>query len=75
MCVKKRFDRIGAVEAMYAARASKNPRRRECRYYFCQWCQAYHLTSQLRDVAAGQVPGGSLHLSITVGAAISAKAR
>jgi hypothetical protein len=72
MCHKKCFDKIGALEAMYAARASKNPKRRECRIYHCSQCNAFHLTSQRRDVAAGQVPGASLHLAVTVGARLAA---
>jgi hypothetical protein len=44
-CTKKPFDKIEAVEAMYRARLSKSRKRRECRYYWCGACRAYHLTS------------------------------
>lgn len=37
-CTKKCFDRLGALLAI------SNPNREERRYYWCNECQAYHLT-------------------------------
>jgi hypothetical protein len=48
MCNKKRFGLGGALRALRFSRRSRNPRRRECRYYWCRYCNSYHLTSQPR---------------------------
>ncbi len=53
-CTKKSFDRIGAIEAMYSARYSKKNKRRECRYYWCSDCRAYHLTSMPLAICGGR---------------------
>ena len=46
-CYKKKYSRkIDAEMALVVCRAHHAPRRRECRFYFCWICYAYHLTSQ-----------------------------
>ena len=46
MCNKVRFTRFEAQLALYKAKRSKSRNRRECRYYKCDQCGWYHLTSQ-----------------------------
>jgi len=53
-CTKKPFDRIAAIEAMYSARYGKRTKRRECRYYWCSDCRAYHLTSMPLNLCGGR---------------------
>lgn len=50
-CNKKKFTKFEAM--LYLAQASMNykkrkgrSKRRECRYYYCKQCNAYHLTSK-----------------------------
>ena len=44
---KVRFrDRLEAQIALARARVSDSPRRRETRYYLCEECRGYHLTSK-----------------------------
>jgi len=47
-CRKKCFDKIGAMLAVAEAKHSPDTRRLEERYYWCEQCRAYHLTSQWR---------------------------
>ena len=58
-CTKKAFDRIAAIEAMYSARYGKRRKRRECRYYWCSDCRAYHLTSMPLVLCGGKGDGRS----------------
>jgi hypothetical protein len=45
-CHKRRFDEVGAKMVIAAAKHSKDSKRQEVRYYWCQACKAYHVTSQ-----------------------------
>ena len=52
-CNKRKFSKFEAM--LYLAQASMSykkrkgrSRRRECRYYYCKECNAYHLTSKER---------------------------
>jgi hypothetical protein len=46
-CHKKRFLRkVDAQAALAICGATYSRDRKECRFYFCRECQAYHLTSQ-----------------------------
>jgi hypothetical protein len=46
---KRRFrDELAAKFALMKAGNSRQPRRRECRYYYCKFCEGYHLTSQIK---------------------------
>jgi hypothetical protein len=46
MCSKRKYDKIGAMLAIAKIQNKGNYNRHECRYYFCNKCKAYHLTSQ-----------------------------
>lgn len=46
-CRKRRFDKIGAEIAIARNMGKYHVTKRfECRYYFCDRCNAYHLTSE-----------------------------
>ena len=52
-CTKRKFSKFEAM--LFLAQASMNrkrrkgkSRRKECRYYYCKQCNAYHLTSKER---------------------------
>ena len=51
MCNKKKFTKVEAMmrianaEVEYKKRKGRS-KRRECRYYWCNECKAFHLTSQ-----------------------------
>jgi len=49
-CRKKKIDKIKAMLIVANAnkKTQKNLKRKEIRYYFCQWCKAYHTTSEKR---------------------------
>lgn len=52
MCDKKRYvDEIVAQWALQDVKMRRAYKRgpKECRYYFCNWCSAFHLTSQPFD--------------------------
>lgn len=48
MCTKRKYDKIGALFALSQTKkvGNYNPKRNECRTYFCKVCNAYHLTSK-----------------------------
>lgn len=48
MCRKRKYDKIGAMFALAKTKhnANYNHNRKETRIYFCEKCNAYHLTSQ-----------------------------
>jgi len=48
ICHKKSFDKIGAMLILSKVKSSRNSNfnRREKRYYFCNQCKSYHLTSK-----------------------------
>ena len=54
-CTKKKFTKLEAMmyisqaEMQYKQRKGRS-RRRECRYYYCKECNAYHLTSQFKTL-------------------------
>lgn len=48
-CHKKKYDKIGAMLALSSCQKSErfgNHNRQETRFYYCDECKAYHLTSQ-----------------------------
>jgi len=46
-CNKKKFDKIGIVIALADIGMSKT-QRREIRSYWCKYCKAFHLTSEVK---------------------------
>lgn len=44
-CKKRKFDKIGAMLAIAEAVANKYNKRMENRFYLCNRCKHYHLTS------------------------------
>ena len=44
-CKKVKFDELGAKMALAKA-IHRGGKREECRYYYCELCRAYHLTSR-----------------------------
>ena len=48
-CWKKKYDKIGAMMALSRCVSNRKGRRREKRYYKCQHCGSYHLTSEARQ--------------------------
>lgn len=48
ICMKRKYDKIGAMIALSSTEfhGNKSKRRHECRMYWCVRCKAYHLTSQ-----------------------------
>lgn len=48
MCGKKKLDKIKAMLIVAQAENSTSSQRRECRWYFCRECFAYHTTSKRR---------------------------
>lgn len=45
MCHKVTLSERQAEAAIDKAKRSKNPNRKECRYYYCKHCKGWHLTS------------------------------
>jgi hypothetical protein len=48
-CHKKKLDELKAMMIVAYAQSNRNNNfsRRECRYYYCEECKAYHTTSKL----------------------------
>ena len=62
-CNKKKFTKLEAM--MYIAQAEMQnkkrkgkSKRRECRYYYCKECNAYHMTSKFNTLK-GEVSNGT----------------
>lgn len=62
-CIKKKFTKLEAM--MYVARSEmKNKKRKgkskrkECRYYYCNECNAYHMTSKFNTLK-GDISNGN----------------
>lgn len=45
-CAKRKFSKNKAKQVIIKAQRSRDERRKECRYYFCVQCKAYHVTSK-----------------------------
>lgn len=46
-CNKQKYDKKGALTALNHCRKERGKQyRKECRVYFCQECNAHHLTSE-----------------------------
>lgn len=44
-CKKKKYrDELSVMIALADCHSSRNPKRMETRYYWCEECNAYHLT-------------------------------
>ena len=54
-CTKRRFNKLEAMifvaqaEMQYKKRKGRS-KRRECRYYYCKECNAYHMTSKFNTL-------------------------
>lgn len=65
MCNKRKFTKLEAMmfvaqsEMQYKKRKGKS-KRRECRYYCCKECNAYHLTSQFKTLKSEVNNGRSI---------------
>lgn len=52
-CTKRKFSKFEAMlvlvqaEMRYKKKNGKS-KRKECRYYYCKQCNAYHLTSKIK---------------------------
>ena len=51
MCKKKRYPteldaKIALTSCYYANHIKGKSKRKECRYYYCDKCKGYHLTSE-----------------------------
>jgi hypothetical protein len=63
-CTKKKFPFQGAEIVLEKTRNYKNKRdEQECRYYFCEQCQAYHLTSIPEKAFAERLRNGTSIIS------------
>lgn len=46
-CNKQKYDKKSAISALNHCKKHRNKQyRKECRYYFCDECNSYHLTSE-----------------------------
>lgn len=53
MCNKIKYkDKLSAMFALSQCKNGKKGNRRECRFYFCNECNAYHLTSKKNNINA-----------------------
>ena len=63
-CTKKKFTKLEAMmyiaqaEMQYKKRKGRS-KRRECRYYYCEECNTYHLTSQFKTLKSEVTNGRS----------------
>lgn len=54
-CTKRRFNKlevmifVAQAEMQYKKRKGRS-KRRECRYYYCKECNAYHMTSKFNTL-------------------------
>jgi hypothetical protein len=53
MCQKRKFDELGARLALARCKKSRGGHRMERRYYRCEKCGAFHLTSQPEPAGSG----------------------
>lgn len=56
MCKKKKFDRFEVQLALFKIESRKNKKhrqpkskRKEKRFYYCEKCEGYHLTSMTKE--------------------------
>lgn len=48
-CCKKKFSRIDCLLIIARSKISKSKKRKEQNYYFCNYCNSYHLTSRNKN--------------------------